>query len=127
MALIGNEKQVRDVLNGIKRNKKILSVVEEILVLAKMVDIGFSGTVSGYSLFDYDENNKSEVAYDLRFYSDKHDRKLDKRITFFYRNNKIHRVETFIYPFDYKKQSEMNKVIELLNTFKNNLVEVDCL
>ena len=115
-------KPIKDVLNGIKKNKKILSTVEEIIVLARMLNVEVFGTVNGYGLFDYNiSNNKSEVKYELRFHVNRGDRIFEEKISFFYRNNKMHRAESLIYPFDYRSEYNEKNIVELLNDFKKKL------
>lgn len=116
MTVVDKEKRVKSVLSAIKKNKKILSVVEEILVLAKMLGIEVSGRTHGELI--YDGETKTEVTYELSFYVEKNGRKFEEKICFAYRSSKLYSVETFIYPFDLQTTLDKSKVINLLNDFK---------
>jgi hypothetical protein len=110
------DKRIKSVLSAIKKHKKILPVVEEILVLAKMLDIDVLGRTHGELI--YDGETLTEVSYELVFYVERDGRKFEEKIVFAYRHNKFYSFETFIYTFDLQKTLDKSQVVNLLNDFK---------
>ncbi len=116
MLLAEKEKRIKSVLSAIKKHKKILSVVEEILVLSKMLNVEVLGRTHGELI--YNGETITEVVYELIFYVEKDGRKFEEKIVFSYRQNTLYSVETFIYPFDLQKTLNKSEFVDLLNDFK---------
>jgi hypothetical protein len=114
--LAEKEKRIKSVLSAIKKHKKILSVVEEILVLSKMLNVEVLGRTHGELI--YNGETITEVVYELIFYVEKDGRKFEEKIVFSYRQNTLYSVETFIYPFDLQKTLNKSEFVDLLNDFK---------
>jgi hypothetical protein len=116
MTVMDKEKRVNDVLRVVRKNKKISVVVDEIMVLAKMLGVDVVGRTHGELI--YDGESKAQVTYELRFHVERDGRTFEEKIVFAYRDNKLYSVETFIYPFTLQKTLDIKKSHEFLESFK---------
>ncbi len=108
----------------LKRNKKILSVVEEILVIANMLDFEIEGSIRGGIVDDGLMMQKvSEVKYELCFTKEINDRKITEKLIFVYRNTNFHHVQVICYPLDSYTEFNKDIMFVLLDNFKKNLIQ----
>ena len=116
--------KVSRILNAIKKYKKIFKVVEEVVVMAKMLDIDVVGAVRGGVVVDkVTQKELTEVNYELWFTVEKEGKKVTEKIVFIYREGGLYCVQIIVYPL--KSCTEFNKDVMLvsLEYFKKNLIQ----
>ena len=121
MAFVDKVKSVKDVLSAIKKHKKIFNVVEEMIILAKMLDVEVLGSVSGRRNDETDIFSSSQtvgVTYELRFYVKRDGRSFEEKIMFNYVEGQLNSVETYSYPFTLDKTSNIRQAHKHLESFK---------